>query len=91
MDDREKIQEQIQMLGKKFMEMQSELLATQIAIRSLLLTHPDRDHAIETATAELLRWEATGLNSDVPDEALAGFDRARGRVFPSEQDLQRIP
>lgn len=89
--DNEELQKQIGELGELVLQLQSELLATQLTVRSLLLTHPDRDHAIETATTELLRWESDFLHSDLPDSATAGFDRARGRVFPSERDLQRLP
>lgn len=91
MDFETKVQKQMQFLTNKVLELQSELLGTQIVIRSLLLTHHDRNRAIETATEELLRWEAAGLNSDAPDSALAGFDKARGHVFPSASDLQRFP
>lgn len=91
MSQEESLRNVVAHLGKKVIDLQSDILAMQIVIRSLLLSHPDREHAIELTNAELLRWEGSGLHTDLPDSTIGGFARIRTRVFPSHEDLQRYP
>ncbi|MBD8724676.1 hypothetical protein IFT43_15030 [Oxalobacteraceae sp. CFBP 13708] len=83
--------EQVALLTENLIEANGHLLALGVAVRTLLLTHPNRDEAITSVTAELMRWEAFGLNSDAPDALLKGFDRARHTIFPTSGDLERVP
>lgn len=91
MSEEESLRDVVAHLGKKVVDLQSDILAMQIAIRSLILSHSNRNHAIELASAELLRWESSGLHTDLPDATIDGFARIRTRIFPSDADLQRYP
>ena len=76
-----------QALMREISSLKGELLATQVAIRGLLLAQPDPDAAIAAVTEQLERFAAFGLNSEVPDSVLDGFQKARSRLFPSARDL----
>lgn len=78
-------------LQNQLIETKGQLIALGAAVRALLLSHPDRDAALETMTAELMRWEVSGLHSEVPDQLLKGFDRAKGTILPTDGDLVRVP
>jgi hypothetical protein len=82
---------QVELLQKSLIEANGQLIALGAAIRALLLSHPDRDVAISAMSAELLRWEAIALNSEIPDAALKGFERAKHTIFPTDGDLERVP
>ena len=83
--------EEVAELRNQLIESKGQFIALGAAIRALLLAHPDRDAALDTVTAELMRWEASGLHSEVPDRLLKGFDRAKGTILPTDGDLVRVP
>jgi len=82
---------QLNALAQKLTESNGQVIALGAAIRALLLTHPNRDRALDVVSAELTRWEAFGLNSNVPDGVLTGFERAKHVLLPTDEDLERIP
>lgn len=91
MDENSLIQQQIKGLAEAQIDLKSQLVAAQLAIRTLLLTHPDRDAAIATMSTELERWAGHGLNTLLPDSSLEAFERAIGMLLPCAADLQRVP
>ncbi len=70
---------------------EGELLATQLAVRAMLLSHPEPDAAEQALTRKLEEFAATILASDSSDAFLHGFEVARRRVFPSAMDRQQSP
>lgn len=84
-------QEQVAQLAKMVEEANGQLIAMGIAIRSLVLTHPDREYALSVLTSELLRWETSGLYRETPDTSLKGFGRAKKLILPTDGDLLRAP
>lgn len=89
-DENLNLQEQIAALGQLTMDIKGQLKMTQVAIRTLLLTHPARDHALKTMADELERWEGAALNTLLPDGALKSLETAKFSILPTDEDLQRI-
>lgn len=89
MDDQFVTKKQFQTMANMVVGLHSQLITTQAAIRALLIAHPNRDQAISTVNTELLRWESTGLHSQIPDSFFADFERAKMALLPSEEDLRR--
>jgi hypothetical protein len=79
------------MTDDQFKALQGQLLATQIAIRTMILTDPDRVTIANAISDELDRWANAGLYSTASEATLQGFAQARGRIFPSADDLLRVP
>lgn len=75
------------MTEKQIDSLKGELLATQIAIRALILANPEV--LLEAVAEEFERWAAVGLSHAIPDELLAGMERAKTRILPSAADLAR--
>lgn len=84
-------QKQIQYLLEKIRNIEGQLAASQIAVRALLLTHPDRIAATETMTRELDRWATAYTYSQAADVTIDGFAAARKKLFPSAADQERYP
>ena len=61
-------------LSDELAKLQGQLLATQVALRGLIASSPDPDHAIAAVRASLEQYAAAGLSSTVPDALLDGFD-----------------
>lgn len=68
--------------------LQGELLATQALIRSLLISHPDPQHAIAVAHDEAEKLAALALGRGVSDGVVSGIARARKVLFPSPASLR---
>lgn len=83
--------EQFQFALQKVYALEGQLAATQIAVRTLLLTHPDREAAIQATSQELDRWATAYLYSQATEATVEGFANARKKLFPSGADLERYP
>jgi len=83
--------EQLAAVSQQLTQSNGQLIALGAAIRALLLSHPNREYALDVVSAELMRWEAFGLNSQVPDSMLKGFERAKATLLPTAADLASIP
>jgi hypothetical protein len=88
MDNGKSTQAQIDSLTNMLFETKGQLLAMGLAIRSLLLSHPDRERATEAMSRELSRWETSGLYSGAPDATVQGFGRAKSRVLSADDAPQ---
>lgn len=71
-----------EMLVAKLEQLQGELLATQMAIRGLLLAHPDRSIAITVALDQIDRLNAIANAKPISDSTLDGIARARKMIEP---------
>lgn len=68
-----------------------QLLGTQIAIRALILMHPDPTAASRFVAQEMERWIAKALASaHTNDWQLQGISAATKAMIPSEEDLVRV-
>ncbi len=77
-------------INEQFQALKGELLATQIAIRALILANPDPGISMAGVVEELERWTAGALPRPVSEAFLSGMDRARNRLLPSSSDLARF-
>lgn len=64
-----------------------QLLATQIAIRALILHLGDEADGV--VQEELNRWYSSALQTGLSDKFVEGFEIAKTRLLPSDGDLQR--
>ena len=68
--------------------LQGQLLATQAALRAVLMAHPHPVQAIEAAHAEVEKMAALALGRALSDATVSGIEQARKVIFPSARDLQ---
>lgn len=68
-----------------------ELIATQAAVRGLLLSHPNPQAATATVVTQLEEHLSTMLHSGLPDKMVDGFQRARKTIFPTARNLGEAP
>lgn len=80
-----KVQAMEELLHKR----DGQLLATQIAVRALLLQQPNREDAVTAIAAELTKWQAHALHASIPDAVVDGFQSGMKRVLPSDDDMDR--
>ena len=69
-------------------ELKGQLLATQLAIRSLIMTQADPQATAAAVHANLERWLAHGHGTAVNDALLDGFEKAISRLLPSARDAE---
>lgn len=68
--------------------LEGRLLCMQIAIRALILLHPQPTVAAKAVDDEIELWFASALGSDRTSSALlAGMEKARAALKPSPRDL----
>lgn len=61
-----------------------ELLATQAAIRAILIRNPE---LISDVVHQIEKLTAAALPREVYDSTIDGFDRAKKRILPRTRDL----
>lgn len=74
-------------LSEHLARIEGELLATQVAIRGLILSHGEPHHALDCVTLQLERFVARALQGTTSDATIDGIARARKRLLPSAGDL----
>lgn len=84
-------EEQLATLADMLLEANGQLAAMGVAIRALLLSHPDPETALAFMKNELLWWETSGVNKRVHEVSMHGFRRAKKALLPTDDDLHRAP
>lgn len=72
----------------KLRRLDGNVLATQAAIRALILRQADPDAATRAVTAQLERLVSVGLGKAISEETLEGIAEARSAIFPGPRDLR---
>ncbi|OXS92652.1 MULTISPECIES: hypothetical protein [Pandoraea] len=72
---------------QKLLHLEGQLLATQAAVRALILASNDKYAAMKIVALELDKLTAAALPSTVPEEFVSGIEAARPLLFPSKSDL----
>lgn len=71
-------------------QLRGQLLATQAAIRALVLSHPDPAAAAVAVSRELNRLEAVALGKMTSEATIAGIAHAKTVLLPSASDQERL-
>lgn len=67
-----------------------QLLATQAAIRALILNSADVNQASLAVQREIERVFSSALSKALPDAYVEGLQAAKERILPSAGDLERL-
>lgn len=68
-----------------------QVLATQAALRAIILLTPEPALAAKHVAEHLERWLSVGLaNANTTEPMLQGIERARDAILPSAADLARL-
>ncbi|WP_310630790.1 hypothetical protein [Paraburkholderia sp.] len=74
------------MTEQELLKLEGHLLATQAAIRGLILASPDAKIAARAVLDEINKLAAAALPSTLPDALVTGIDDAKQRLLPSKRD-----
>jgi hypothetical protein len=86
----DEVDKKLAYLAESLARTQGELLATQAAVRALILKHDDVDAAIQAVALQIERVIAAGLPKAIDEPFLEGLQRAKGRVLPSRRDIDEL-
>lgn len=79
-------------LAEKLVQLEGQLLATQVAVRGLINAHPDPEAAEQAVQLQIERFVASGLATpDIGDRFLRAMEAAKRRVLPDDQDRSNWP